>query len=66
MEFYDLARDPKETVNITGKKDPREASLGEVMTGMQGVIQAHAAEPVVQQGLSQDLKDQLGAIGYTQ
>ncbi|MDX9972381.1 MAG: sulfatase-like hydrolase/transferase [FCB group bacterium] len=66
VEYYDLAQDPKETQNVTGKGDIREASLGEVMTGMKDVVEANAAEPVIQQELSQDLKDQLGAIGYTQ
>jgi arylsulfatase A-like enzyme len=66
LELYDVAQDPKETQNLGGKGDARETALGEVMMGMRGVIQANAAEPVMRQELSQDLKDQLGAIGYTQ
>lgn len=64
VAFFDLLVDDAEQENRTGGGDPREIDLERVMTEMQAFIEDRAAEPVLMEGIPDELREQLEAIGY--
>ncbi len=66
LEYYDIARDPREQVNVSGQGIPQESDLLQAMEGMEPVLKENAAEPEQGGALTQEQRDNLNAIGYLQ
>ena len=63
-EYYDLVSDRKEAHNRCDQAPERVEELRTLLDGMIAFIQEGAAEPAVAEGLSEDLAEQLEALGY--
>ena len=63
-EYYDLVSDRKEAHNRCDQAPERVEELWALLDGMIAFIQEGAAEPAVAEGLSEDLAEQLEALGY--
>ncbi len=67
VEFYDLAADPLEHHNLAGQQNPRkddQQKLEEVLEGMLRFTRENAAVPVLDSGMTSDIKQRLEALGY--
>ncbi|HOF41417.1 MAG TPA: hypothetical protein PLD73_15205, partial [Candidatus Hydrogenedentes bacterium] len=63
-EYYDLASDREEAHNLCDDTPDRVEELRMLLDGMMAFIREGAAEPAVTEGLSEDLTEQLEALGY--
>lgn len=64
VEHYNLATDPRETTNLGDSVPDRVHELASLLEGMVAFIREGAAEPAIVDGVSQDVADQLRALGY--
>ncbi|HOE67460.1 MAG TPA: sulfatase-like hydrolase/transferase [Candidatus Hydrogenedentes bacterium] len=66
VEFYDLANDPSERTNLSGKGDPRETELGMIIEGMSSFLMEGATQPTLVEKASPEMENQLKSLGYLQ
>ena len=64
VEYYDIIADPGETANLHEETPARVSELTSLLEGVRASIQEGAAEATDADGISQDLVDQLDALGY--
>jgi arylsulfatase A-like enzyme len=64
VEAYNVGKDPKEQVNLTGQNNSCETELDALIGKMVNFIKGNAAEPKATSHISSEQSDQLRGLGY--
>jgi len=64
VECYNVAKDPLEHENLAGKEGAGCEDLAKLLAEMYEYVIGNAAEPVMAEGVSKEIKEQLEGLGY--